>query len=79
MSTPSFDKDGFFSLAEFYAGRKVVDVKCYVSSPFGERLLLISHLVLEDGTKVRLAGEHDAVMVEDSYRDQERLQQFENP
>lgn len=74
-----FDKDGYFSLAEFFDGKKVVDVKCYVSSPYGERLLLVSHLVLEDGTKVGLAGEHEAVFVEDSFRDQARLKQFEQP
>ena len=66
------DKSGYHNIEEVF-GKKVVDVKGFVTAPFGDLLFAITHLVLEDGTKLGVQGEHDCAYVEESFDYAEKL------
>ena len=59
-------------------GQKIVDVTGYVTEEFGQHNFKICNIVLEDGTKLGVGGEHDLPYIEDDIPggDEEQLQAF---
>ena len=60
------NSDYLISLSKL-VGKRVVDLCVCVSNPFGkdELLLLVYDVVLEDGSRIDVQGEHDAPYLEE--------------
>lgn len=57
--------DFLFSLSKMLNGKKIVDVLGYASEIDGQMLFKVNSLVLDDGERIHLGGEHDFPYLED--------------
>lgn len=54
------DKDDFYMSVSKLAGKKIKDITCYISDPYGGGAIpVLSTLIFEDGTEMDFEGEHD--------------------
>lgn len=64
-------------------GQPILDIECYLSRQYGEPTLVVSRIVLVDGTSLRMEGEHDYPYLDHTkhitYEEMETLyQQYED-
>jgi hypothetical protein len=63
----------YLSLAKL-AGRKIKDVKLYITVENGTPMLVISNIILEDGIELGVEGEHDCPYLDNPYpKDADKL------
>lgn len=71
-------KDEKFSFSHIslnkLSGKKIKDIYGNIALPFGDPLFTISFIVLEDGTKLWVGGEHDVAFIDDDIIDQDEME-----